>query len=240
MPGDSTIASVADLAGKHIAATIGTDPYFFLLQSLEEAGVPLDSVTIENLQHADGWAALQNGSVDAWAGLDPIMAGAEAAGAKLLYRNVGFNSYGFLNATESFLASKPDVAQIVVDAYEHARAWAALHPDRDRRSSWPTSRAWTSPIATKVIDERTNLDVDPVPGAAQLAVLQKIGPIFVTTGRRGPAVEHRRRPRDDRERHVRDARPIRASSRDRLSRHLPPGWSGRWIGRAWAAGPRSS
>ena len=86
-------------------------------------------MTVQNLQHADGWAALQNGAVDAWAGLDPIMAGAEAAGASLLYRNIGFNSYGFLNATESFLQSKPDVAQAVVDAYEKARAWAIANPD---------------------------------------------------------------------------------------------------------------
>ena len=86
-------------------------------------------MTVEVLQHADGWAALQNGSVDAWAGLDPIMAGAEQAGAKLLYRNVGFNSYGFLNATESFIKDKPDLAQAVVDAYEQARAWAQAHPD---------------------------------------------------------------------------------------------------------------
>lgn len=181
VPGDSTIASVADLAGKHVAATIGTDPYFFLLQALEEAGVPLDSVTIENLQHADGWAALQNGSVDAWAGLDPIMAGAEAAGAKLLYRNVGFNSYGFLNATESFLASKPDVAQTVVDTYEHARAWAAEHPTETAQVLADVSGLDVA-IATKVITERSNLDVDPIPGAAQVAVLTKIGPIFVTTG----------------------------------------------------------
>jgi len=181
VPGDSTIASVADLAGKHVAATIGTDPYFFLLQALEEAGVALDSVTIENLQHADGWAALQNGSVDAWAGLDPIMAGAEAAGAKLLYRNVGFNSYGFLNATESFLASKPDVAQTVVDTYEHARAWAAEHPTETAQVLAEVSGLDVA-IATKVITERANLDVDPIPGAAQIAVLTKIGPIFVTTG----------------------------------------------------------
>ncbi len=128
VPAGSSIASVADLKGKRIAATKGTDPYFFLLQSLQEAGIAQTDVTVEILQHADGWAALQNGSVDAWAGLDPIMAGAEKAGAKLLYRNVGFNSYGFLNATESFLTEKPDVAQAVVDAYEHARAWAVEHP----------------------------------------------------------------------------------------------------------------
>ena len=118
VPADSEINSVADLRGRRIAATKGTDPYFFLLQSLELAGIGPDEVTVENLQHADGWAALQNGSVDAWAGLDPIMAGAEEAGATLLYRNLDFNSYGFLNATETFLAEKPDLAQLVVDAYE--------------------------------------------------------------------------------------------------------------------------
>ena len=84
---------------------------------------------MQNLQHADGWAALQNGSVDAWSGLDPIMAGAEEAGATLFYRNVDFNSYGFLNATESFIAEKPEVAQAVVDAYETARAWAVENPE---------------------------------------------------------------------------------------------------------------
>lgn len=181
VPKDSPIKTVADLKGKRIAATKGTDPYFFLLQSLEEAGLKQSDVTVEVLQHADGWAALQNGSVDAWAGLDPIMAGAEASGATLLYRNVGFNSYGFLNATESFLAQKPDVAQVVVDAYEHARAWAREHPD-ETVTILSEAAAIDPTVATKVIKERSNLDVDPVPGAAQLAVLQKIGPIFVASG----------------------------------------------------------
>ena len=44
VPADSTITSVADLKGKTIAATLGTDPYFFLLQSLEEAGLSIDDV----------------------------------------------------------------------------------------------------------------------------------------------------------------------------------------------------
>ena len=181
VPAGSPIKSVADLAGKKVAATKGTDPYFFLLQSLQEAGVSRDDVTVEVLQHADGWAALQNGSVDAWAGLDPIMAGAEKAGAKLLYRNVGFNSYGFLNATESFLADKPALAQAVVDAYEHARAWAKENPDKTAQIL--ADVAGLDPaVATKVIKERSNLDVDPVPGKAQVDVLTKIGPIFVASG----------------------------------------------------------
>ena len=180
-PDGSPITSVDDLKGKQVAATKGTDPYFFLLQSLEAEGLEASDITVQNLQHADGWAALQNGSVDAWAGLDPIMAGAEKQGANLFYRNVDFNSYGFLNATESFLADKPEVAQAVVDAYETARAWAAENPDETAEIL--AGVAGLDPaVATKVITERSNLDVDPVPGDAQVEVLEKIGPIFVELG----------------------------------------------------------
>ncbi|MCM3657445.1 aliphatic sulfonate ABC transporter substrate-binding protein [Agromyces mediolanus] len=175
------VSSVADLKGKQVAATKGTDPYFFLLQSLEAEGLQASDITVQNLQHADGWAALQNGSVQAWAGLDPIMAGAEEQGATLFYRNVDFNSYGFLNATEDFIQNKPEVAQAVVDAYEHARQWAQENPEETAQILADVAGLDLA-VATKVIDERTNLDVDHVPGDAQVAVLEKIGPIFVELG----------------------------------------------------------
>lgn len=178
---NSKITSVKELKGKQIAATKGTDPYFFLLQALEANGLSANDVTIQNLQHADGWAALQNGSVDAWSGLDPIMANAQKSGAKLIYRNVAFNTYGFLNATESFLSSKPDVAQTVVNTYEYARAWALKHPD-DTAKILSDVAGIDPSVASTVITERTNLDVSPIPGAAQLKVLKKVGPIFVASG----------------------------------------------------------
>ncbi|KGJ71736.1 ABC transporter substrate-binding protein [Cryobacterium roopkundense] len=181
VPAGSSITSVADLKGKQIAATKGTDPYFFLLQALEAEGLTQDDVTVQNLQHADGWSALQSGSVDAWAGLDPIMAGAEGAGATLVYRNVDFNSYGFLNATEAFIAEKPDVAQTVVSVYEHARAWALANPE-ETAQILSTVAGLDLAVATTVITERSNLDVDNVPGDAQLSVLEKIGPTFVAIG----------------------------------------------------------
>lgn len=178
---NSPYTSVKQLKGKQIAATKGTDPYFFLLQSLDAAGLKPTDVTIQNLQHADGWAALQNGSVDAWSGLDPIMANAQQAGAKLIYRNVGFNTYGFLNATASFVKDKPDVAQTVVNTYEYARAWAQKHPDETAQILSQVA-AIDLPVATTVIKERSNLDVSPIPGNAQLKVLKKVGPVFVSTG----------------------------------------------------------
>jgi sulfonate transport system substrate-binding protein len=181
VPANSPITSVKDLAGKQVAATTGTDPYFFLQQALEQAGVDPSSVTIQNLQHADGLAALQNGSVDAWAGLDPIMAKAEAGGAKLLYRNVDFNSYGFLNATTRFITERPDVAQTVVNAYEHARVWAIAN-QAETAQILSTEAAIDLTVATKVITERTNLGVSNIPGDAQVKILTKIGPSLVATG----------------------------------------------------------
>ncbi|MGL3804467.1 aliphatic sulfonate ABC transporter substrate-binding protein [Paeniglutamicibacter sp. R2-26] len=175
---DSPISSVADLKGKQVAATKGTDPYFFLLQSLEANGLKSSDVTVQNLQHADGRTALENASVDAWSGLDPIMAGAEQNGAKLIYRNLDFNTYGALNATESFLEKSPEVAQTVVDSYEKAREWAAAN-QKETAEILAGVAGLDAAVATKVITERSNLGVDAVPGEAFTKVLAKVGPIFV-------------------------------------------------------------
>jgi sulfonate transport system substrate-binding protein len=181
VPKDSPIKEVSDLKGKSVAATKGTDPYFFLLQSLQQAGLSADDVTVENLQHADGRAAMENGSVDAWSGLDPIMAGAEENGASLIYRNLDFNTYGALNATEDFLKDSPELAQTVVDAYEKAREWAADN-QTETAAILADVAGLEAPVAEKVVLERSNLDISAVPGQKLVDVLTVVGPIFVQTG----------------------------------------------------------
>ena len=174
---DSGIGSVADLEGKTVAATKGTDPYFFLVQALATEGLTIDDVEVQNIQHADGRTALENGQVDAWSGLDPIMAASEGAGNTLFYRNVDFNTYGFLNAHESFLEEQPEAAQTVVDVYAYARQWAQENTEETAQLLAEAAGIELS-VAEKVL-ERTNLDIDHVPGDEQLAVLEKVGPIFV-------------------------------------------------------------
>ncbi len=178
VPADSDITSVADLAGRNVAATSGTDPYFFLVQALATEGLTPGDVTVQNLQHADGWAALQSGAVDAWSGLDPIMGGAIESGAKFLFRDVDFNSYGVLNATEAFLEEDPDLAQAVIDAYEHARAWALENPE-ETIAILAEAAGIDEAVATQVIEERSNLDVSGIPGDDQRAVFTTIAPILV-------------------------------------------------------------
>lgn len=179
---DSDITGPADLAGRSVAATPGTDPYFFLVQTLAEAGLGVDDVELQPLQHADGRSALEGGSVEAWSGLDPIMAAAEKeSGAQLVYRNVDFNTYGFLNATEDFIDNHADVAQVVVDAYEQARTWALAHLE-ETAQLLADAASIDLAVATTVIQERSNLDVSGVPGEDQLAVLEAISPMLSDSG----------------------------------------------------------
>ena len=182
VPADSEITEVSQLAGKSIAATKATDPYFFLQQALEEAGLSLNDVEVQNVQHADGRALLESGSVDAWAGLDPIMAAAEVeSGAKLIYRNVDFNTYGALNATEDFINNHADVAQVVVDSYEKARTWALENPD-ETAQLLADAASIDIEVAKRVINERSNLGVSGVPGQAQLDVFKTIAPTIAESG----------------------------------------------------------
>lgn len=179
---DSPITSVGELAGQKIAATKGTDPYFFLLQALRANGLTESDVEIINLQHADGQAALARGDVAAWAGLDPIMATTEIQdGARLIYRNVEFPSYGVLNAREKFIAESPDRIDAVLACYEDARAWILANPDA-AAEVLATEASLDPAIAKKVLTERTVIDVSLVPGPAQQAVLETILPTLVAEG----------------------------------------------------------
>jgi sulfonate transport system substrate-binding protein len=125
---DTGIARIEDLKGKRIAVTRGTDPYIFLLQALAQKGLGEKDVTLVLLQHQDGRLALERGDVDAWAGLDPMMAQAEAGGAKLFHRDAGLNTWGVLNVRTAFAKEQPELVGKVVAAYEKARVWARENP----------------------------------------------------------------------------------------------------------------
>lgn len=128
--GTSGIDTVADLAGKKVAVTRGTDPYIFLLLALADHGLSEADVDSVLVQHADGRNALIGGSVDAWAGLDPMMAEAELEqGAVLFYRAPELNTWGILNVDEDFAADHPEVVEAVIRAYERGRQWALDNPE---------------------------------------------------------------------------------------------------------------
>ena len=173
---NSPIKSLKDLKGKKIAATKGTDPFLFTLQALETAGLNKKEVQLVHLQHPDGKTALERGQVDAWAGLDPLMAAAQIqSGAKLLYRNVGFNSYSVLSTKEQFAKQNPEAIEAVIKAYEQARKWAKANPDKLAEL---LARESKLPIAvTKLQLSRTNFEQN-IPTAKHINALKKSGTIL--------------------------------------------------------------
>jgi sulfonate transport system substrate-binding protein len=126
---DTGIAKVEDLKGKRVAVTRGTDPHIFLVRALQEAKLTEKDVKLVLLQHPDGRTALERGDVDAWAGLDPLMAAAEVeSGAQLFYRNAGANTWGVLNVSETFAKGNPELVGRVLKAYEEARKYSLDNP----------------------------------------------------------------------------------------------------------------
>ncbi|MFW5973690.1 MAG: aliphatic sulfonate ABC transporter substrate-binding protein [Bacteroidota bacterium] len=176
-PAQGGVTEVADLRGRKVAATRGTDPYFFLLQALDEAGISHSDVEIVHLQHGEGKAAMDRGDVDAWAGLDPYMAQGELeSGDRLFFRRPAFNTYGFLNALESFVERHPVATRRVVATYERGRRWIIENPDEAAEILAQASRQ-DVPVARKVLIERNDLS-NPVPGDEHVALLQKLAPIL--------------------------------------------------------------
>ncbi len=153
---DSPITKVEDLKGKKVAVTRGTDPHIFLLRALHEAGLTEKDIQMVVLQHPDGRIALEKGDVDAWAGLDPMMAQTELqSGSRLFYRNVNFNSYGVLNVREEFARQYPAYVERVLAAYEKARIWALQNPEEFRKL-FAADAKLDNAIVIKVL-ERTDL-----------------------------------------------------------------------------------
>ena len=126
---DSKIASVAELKGLRIAVTRGTDPHIFLVRALAGAGLSEKDVKLVLLQHADGRTALERGDVQAWAGLDPLMATSEIeSGARLFFRKPEANTWGVLNVRTEFAKENPELVRKVLGVYDTARKWAVAHP----------------------------------------------------------------------------------------------------------------
>lgn len=185
----SEIADVAGIKGKKVAATKGTDPFFFLLRSLNQAGLAQKDVEVVNLQHADGKTALERGDVDAWAGLDPHMAQTEVEqGSKLIYRNIDFNSYGFLNARIKFLEKYGNYVPRVLTQYERARQW--ILDNQDGAVQILAEEASLSvDVARRELIDRTVLTTTPIPGEEHTAVLTQIIPIFEAENQLTPGAD---------------------------------------------------
>lgn len=169
---DSKIAKIEDLKGKRVAVTRGTDPHIFLVRALLSAGLTDKDITPVLLQHADGKTALIRGDVDAWAGLDPMMAQAEIEdGAKLFYRNAAANTWGILNVREDFAKDHPDLVKRVLAVYEEARKYSLSHYDEVKADFIAVTKL-PGNVVDKQLKERTELTHSKIGAPQRESILE--------------------------------------------------------------------
>lgn len=122
VPKDSPIRSVADLKGKKVALNKGSNVHYLLLRQLEKHGLSLKDIQPVYLAPADGRAAFESGSVDAWAIWDPFQASAEkAAQARVLADGADgvANNYQYYLGARDYVQRNPKVIEVLfADAVE--------------------------------------------------------------------------------------------------------------------------
>jgi sulfonate transport system substrate-binding protein len=169
---DTTINKIEDLKGKRVAVTRGTDPHIFLVRALLSVGLTEKDITPVLLQHPDGKTALIRGDVDAWAGLDPMMAQAEVEdGARLFYRNKAANTWGILNVREEFLKDHPDLVKRVLAVYEESRKYS-LANYAEEKHAFQAATKLSDAVADKQLKERTTITYNKIGAEQRDSILQ--------------------------------------------------------------------
>jgi sulfonate transport system substrate-binding protein len=169
---DTNINNIEDLKGKRVAVTRGTDPHIFLVRALLSVGLTEKDIHPVLLQHPDGKTALIRGDVEAWAGLDPMMAQAEVEdGARLFYRNKGANTWGILNVREEFLKDHPDLVKRLLAVYEDARKFS-LANYADEKKAFQAATKLSDAVADKQLKERTAITYNKIGPEQRDSILQ--------------------------------------------------------------------
>jgi sulfonate transport system substrate-binding protein len=127
---DSALHSLADLKGKRIAVTKAAGSHYLLLAALARAGLKPADVKTSYLTPADGRAAFERGSVDAWVTWDPYVASVEReADVRILADGTGLASYQrYYLASRAFADAHPQIVAVLFEQLKEAGDWLRAHP----------------------------------------------------------------------------------------------------------------
>jgi sulfonate transport system substrate-binding protein len=151
---NSPIHTAADLKGKRIATVRGSVGHYLLLKLAERGVFRLDEITLVLLSPAQSKAALESGSVDAWATWEPYISLEEAqAGGRVVADGGGVTSnYAFQIATDAAIRDKRDQLADFYHRVARAYAWGDTHPDA-YASIWSKQTGLPLAVSTKIARE---------------------------------------------------------------------------------------
>lgn len=138
---DSSIKSVADLAGKKVAIWKGSFSQQLMLTALDKAGVARDAVDYRYLSALDSSHALDGGSVDAIATWEPYVTQQERQGARVIVTAKGLiPAQSFIVANDKAIKNKRVRINDFLQRLQAARDWSV----RDPKNSEAYANAWAA------------------------------------------------------------------------------------------------
>lgn len=139
VPKGSPIHGLGALKGKRVGYVRATTSHYILLRILQEQGLGWGDITPVALGPQDGYAAFQQGSLDAWVIYGVVVDQARAAGARVLTTAKGRLSGNYVVAASAEAIADPGKRRAIADylgRYRRTLAW--VNADKDR---WAAARA---------------------------------------------------------------------------------------------------
>lgn len=139
VPKSSPITRIAELEGKSVALNKGSNVHYLLLRALAKEGLTLRDVNVVYLPPAEGRAAFENGTIDAWVIWDPYLASAEVAlGARVVATAEGLaDNHIFYVARRAFADEQAALLRVILEQLRVTDAWAQQHRDEVARQLGP-------------------------------------------------------------------------------------------------------
>ncbi|MGU9857193.1 ABC transporter substrate-binding protein [Pseudomonas sp. LF245] len=168
---ESSIHSLADLAGKRAAIWKGSWSQQLLLTALDKAGVARDSLEFRYLSALDASHALEGGSVDVIATWEPYVTQQERQGARVLATADGLiPAQSYIAANTKAVDTKRAQISDFLQRLKKARDWTRLNPAnadayadawaKRTRADADIARAWFARARTTVEPVTTQSPVD--------------------------------------------------------------------------------
>jgi ABC transporter, substrate-binding protein, aliphatic sulfonates family len=132
VPTESEIKSIADLKGKKVAVTKGSNAYNFLYRVLEKAGLKESDIQEIQLQPDETQPSFEGGKVDAWAVWDPYISLNTLSGkARVLAdgESEGVLSPSFQLVRGDFAKEYPELVTLYLKTFEQALQWEKSNQD---------------------------------------------------------------------------------------------------------------
>jgi sulfonate transport system substrate-binding protein len=171
---NSTIKSVAGLAGRTVAVNRGGTGDYQLTKALENAGVASDAVKRAYLTPVDSSAAFINGHVDAWSAWSiffPTAILEQDARVIATAKDFGSQNAVVYVVRTPFAAAHPEILKDIVAELQESARWAQVNRDEVAKL-WVQELKLSPAVAARVASYEIS---EPVPvGEKELVALESL------------------------------------------------------------------